>query len=42
MDKIDEIVSKIVAEFETRPFATTVKGLMVLFVLKEVSKWWKK
>lgn len=42
MEKIEEVINKIVAEFEAKPFATTIKGLIVLFVIKEAVKWWKK
>lgn len=42
MDSVDGVIEKIVAEFEKKPFATTVKGLLILWVLKEVTKWWKK
>ncbi len=42
MEKIDEIVTKVVAAFEQKPIASTVKGLIILWVLKEVMKWYKK
>lgn len=40
-DKIEEIVNKVVVEFERKPIATTIKGLLVLWVLKNVIKWFK-
>ena len=42
MEKIEEFVKKIVSEFETKPIATTIKGVIVLWVLKEVLKWFKE
>lgn len=41
MNKIEEIVNKVVNEFESRPIATSIKGIIVLWVLKELSKWFK-
>lgn len=41
MDKIDEIVQKVVTAFEERPIASTLKGLIILWVLKEVKKWYR-
>ena len=41
-DKIEEIVQKVVSEFEKKPIATTIKGLIVLWVLKNVINWFKK
>ncbi len=42
MDKVEEIVNRVISEFENKPIATTIKGLFILWVLKEVMKWWKK
>jgi hypothetical protein len=41
MEKIDEIIAKITAEFEKKPIATTLKGVIVLWVLREMKKWWQ-
>ena len=42
VEKIEEVVQKVVSEFEKKPIATTIKGLVVVWVLKEVIKWVKK
>lgn len=34
-------VKKVVTEFEKKPISTTVKGLVVLWVLKKVVTWFK-
>jgi hypothetical protein len=41
MDKIDEIVDKVVKSFEEHPVKSTIKAVIVLYVLKEVARWWK-
>lgn len=41
MNQIEEIVQKVIKGFEEKPVATTIKGLIVLWVLKEVIKWFK-
>lgn len=42
MPNIEEIVKKLITEFESKPIATTIKGLIVLWLLKQVIAWWKK
>jgi hypothetical protein len=42
LDKMDTYIQKVVSEFEKKPVATTLKGLFVLWVLKEVTKWFKQ
>lgn len=41
MEQIEKIVEKVVKSFEEKPIATTIKGVVILYVLKEVSKWFK-
>lgn len=38
-DKVEEVVEKIVVELEKKPISTTLKGLLVLWVLSKVIKW---
>ncbi len=42
IEKIEEVVQKVVAEFEKKPIATTIKGVIVLWVIKEVYNWFKR
>lgn len=43
MDKVEETVTnavkKIAAEFEAKPIATTIKGVIILYVLKYAIRW---
>lgn len=45
MDKLEttitDVVQKVTKAFEEKPVATTIKGLIVLYVLREVIKWFK-
>lgn len=41
MEKIETVVEKIVKSFEEKPIASTLKGIIILWVLKEVFKWFK-
>ena len=41
MDQIEKVVEKVVKSFEEKPIATTIKGVIILYVLKEVAKWFK-
>ncbi len=38
---IESAISKVTKEFEEKPVATTIKGIIILWVLKEVIKWFK-
>ena len=38
MDQLEKVVSKITNEFETKPIVTTVKTLVVLWVVKQAIK----
>lgn len=40
-EKIDQYVDKIISEFERRPIVTTLKGVIILWVLKTFFKWLK-
>lgn len=42
METIDKIVSKLVSEFENKPIATTLKGVVIIWVLKHIKSWWTK
>lgn len=42
MEQIEGFVNKVVAQFESKPLATTLKGLIILWLLKEVVKIFKK
>lgn len=41
VEKIEEVVQKVVSEFEEKPVATTIKGIILLWIIKEVVKWFK-
>lgn len=42
VEKVEDIVQKVVAEFEKKPIATTIKGVVVLWMIKQVINWFKK
>ena len=35
MEKVESFITKVTTEFEKKPVATTIKGLVVLWVLKQ-------
>lgn len=39
---IESGVKKVVAEFEKKPVATTLKGIVVLYIIKKLTTWFKK
>lgn len=38
MDQIETFVTKVTKSFEEKPIATTIKGLIILWILKEAIK----
>ena len=38
---IEDGVKKVVAEVEKKPFATMLKGIVVLYIIKKLAKWFK-
>ena len=38
---IEEGVKKVVAEVEKKPFATMLKGIIVLYVIKKILRWFR-
>lgn len=39
---ITDGVKKVVSEFEKKPIATTLKGVVVLYIIKKLVEWFKK
>jgi len=39
---IESGVKKVVVEFEKKPVATTLKGIVVLYIIKKLVKWFKR
>lgn len=35
-------VKKVVSEFEKKPIATSLKGIIVLYIVKKLLEWFKK
>lgn len=42
MTEIQNIVDRVLKEFSEKPVATTLKGVIILWVLKQVKEWWSK
>lgn len=40
--KIEETFTKLVTEFESKPIMTTIKGIVILYILKKGLQWWKR
>lgn len=41
IDKVNSSIDRIVNEFEARPIASALKGLVILYVLKTAIKWFR-
>ena len=41
MNQIEQVVEKVIKNFEEKPVSTTIKGVIILWVLKEAVKWFK-
>jgi len=39
---VEGIVKKVVEEFEKKPIATTLKGIVVLYIVKKLVAWFRK
>lgn len=41
LDKVEDVIAKVGDEFQKKPVATTIKGVILLWIIKEVVRWFK-